>query len=214
MKPWIRRLWPVAVVVGFACYPGRFDAVGDFDSVSTVTAPGADFAGITTFSLQDSVVHLVPPGDEDEVDHTLDAFTLDRTRQNLLALGWTEIVAPDANNEPDVVVQVAATSSTYIGYTYPWWAYWGYWWGWGYGPGWGVGYPPVIIPYEFSTGTLLLQMLDLRGTDSQNPAGTLPVIWIAGANGLLDGASNAELQVRIGQAIDQAFEQTPQLVQP
>ncbi len=214
MSALLRRLIPVAAVaILLGCYPDRDDNDGNYDVVATATNPSANFATITTFSIQDSVIHLVPPEDQDDIDRTFDDFMIERTRQNLLALGWSEIVTPTAGAEPDVVVQVGATSSTYIGYVYDWWAYWGYWWGWGYGPGWDVLYPGAIIPYSFTTGSVILQMADLRTTDPTQPGGTIPMIWLAGINGLLDGASDPELQLRIGQGIDQAFEQTPEFTE-
>jgi hypothetical protein len=89
-----------------------------------------------------------------------------------------------------------ATETTWVaGGCYP--SYWGWWYPY---PGWC--YP---VAYTYETGTLVTVMV-APGVTTDEPA-----IWIAGVNGLLTGASSAEVSARINRNIDQAFAQSAYL---
>ncbi|MGH7306592.1 MAG: DUF4136 domain-containing protein [Candidatus Rokuibacteriota bacterium] len=175
-----------------------------FDTVTTIFGPNADFAGASTFAVVDSIIHLVDPDRPDEISREHDALIVQRLRDNMLAAGWTEIAAPDSANPPDVALQAAATTSDTIVIEY-WPPYWGWYPGWGYpGYGWGWGWANV---YSYTTGTVLTAMLDLRNPNMASE--TIPVIWVGALNGVISAPSNIE--ARIVEGLDQAFEQSPYL---
>jgi hypothetical protein len=198
---------PVLLLAAAAsgCSPGAEpSSVTAFDTVTTIVAPNADFAGAQTFAVVDSIIHLVDPDRPDEISREYDALIVQRLRDNMLAAGWTEITAPNPSNPPDVAVQASATTSQYIVVEY-WPPYWGWYPGWGYpGYGWGWGWTNV---YSYTTGTVLTSMLDLRNPDTVNE--TVPVIWLSALNGVISAPSNVE--TRIVQGLDQSFEQSPYL---
>jgi hypothetical protein len=115
-------------------------------------------------------------------------------------LGWTKV---DVNSDPDVQLLPAAWTTTTIVSG----GYWGGYYCWWYpyycgGGGWYYPYYPVS---SYSTGTMVISMIDAKheGTD-----GGLPLVWTAAMNGLLSGTYETN---RVNQGIDQAFKQSPYL---
>jgi hypothetical protein len=184
-----------------ACYPDQYDDYL-YESVLTLydtsAANSGDFSTATTYSLADSVVHLVPPGEDDDVTRLYDQAILDRIRFNMDAAGYAEVINP-AN--ADLTLLTFATSSTYYGYVYD---YWCTYYGWYYT--YSCGYPGYWYAYEYTTGTLMISMADNRAV-ANNMA---PLIWFAGMNGLMGGA-DATL---ITTVIDLAFAQSPYIETP
>lgn len=200
-----------AVLVGPGCYPFEVEDVAQLDAVATLRDPQASFSTIGTYVVPDSVVQI----NEDEdgsvpLSHDFDDLILSTVRSHLDAVGYIEEPDP-ANNAPDVAVIVYATGTedTNVYVSYPWYDYWGWYPYWPCcGPGWGVGYPPTISVVTYETGTLFIEMLDLRTpNDAEQEVST---IWIAALRGLL-GTSSSSTQARITTAIDRAFDQSTYL---
>jgi hypothetical protein len=193
----------ILALLASGCSPGSNpESVSGYDTVLTFYADNADFPHAFTFALVDTVMHLVEQGGSDTITREYDELILTRVRADMLAQGWTEIAAPDSAHPPDVAVQVGVTTSDYVGVAY-WPPYWGWYPGWGY-PGYGWGYYPT---YSYTTGTVLVAMLDLRNPDPV--AESLPVMWLAAVSGVASTTSSN--QTRIVSGIDQAFEQSPYL---
>jgi hypothetical protein len=193
-----------------ACYPGRsVDSTTEFASVTTSFDTEADFATVTRYALPDTVMY-VPRGD-DEVPAVTQATILAQLREELNALGWTEVVAPSATNPADVYVGAVITTTLNVYYYWGWWDYW-YWypyWPLGYGASSNWYYPPYWYTYAYTTGTLLISMVDARTTSPGAGPDRVPIIWSAGVNGVL---ADATTNVAIATAgIQQAFEQSPYL---
>jgi hypothetical protein len=91
----------------------------------------------------------------------------------------------------------------------------GYWWGYpGYYDPYYYGYDsyyyyyPFTYSYSYTTGTLVIELVDLKHRDTNN--GKLVVFWTGLANGLLaDYTATNVLNAKT--AIDQAFTQSPYL---
>ena len=89
-----------------------------------------------------------------------------------------------------------------------WYDYW-YWWYGGYYPGWGWGgyypyYPPVSVS-SYTTGTLMMNLIDKTEVGANgNPV----TQWNAIINGVLTYTYDAS---RINYGIDKAFDQSPYL---
>lgn len=198
----------LAAFAALGCSPGSEpESVTAFDTVTSAFRKGTDFASAITFTVPDTVTHLTDSTGTDNITRVYDNLMLTRVRDNMRAIGWTEIPAPDATHKPDVAVQVAVTTSDYVVIEY-WPPYWGYYPGWGYpgyGWGWGWGYTTA---YSYTTGTVFLVMLDLRHPDTATQ--TVPTVWVGAANGV-QSASAGSNQTRIVNGIDQAFKQSPYL---
>jgi hypothetical protein len=200
------------------CYPNGPSSPEDTDLVGTSYDKNFNFSSVKTFSLPDTVVHLIGQGQEDILGRDHDSLIINRIRGQMISLGYQE-EPPDTPDPADVVLLISASSSTNTGlFSDPawWWGYWGWWPGWGvypgatvWGPGWGMGFPvgfPIYINY--ATGTLFVTMIDPENTDIEQKA--IAVTWLAAINSMLSGDGQDRAQ-RIKDNIDQAFKQSPYL---
>jgi hypothetical protein len=193
-----------------SCYPGDSLPIEDFDVVATNFEPEYfDNTTSNTYHLPDTVGLLGgSEGDDPELDRQEMDFILAQVRRNMDALGWTEIPEIDTTgtNLPDVVVTVDAvtTRTTSVGCA-PWWGWWGWypWWpGWGWGPG---GCFPTYVS-SFTTGTVIINMIDTE--ESTEIEFRRP--WNAGINGLVRNSNQGNASF-VSSTIDQAFAQSPYL---
>ncbi len=221
MRPQLRRLSSMigtaALIIAAAlvlCSCGLdsgFNSIADFDVIVTLYDDEADFGAIQTYAMPDSVAYL---GDDrggsgrSRDDGIYDQLILDELAANLEAIGYVREEDPE-NNGADVVVLAGVTSTEWsVWISYPWynWGYWGDYSGYSYyyppyPPGWGGS-------YTFTTGSLLVIMEDRNAANEEDQ--TIPVIWAAGMNGLLEG-STSSISNRIVEGIEQAFAQSPYL---
>lgn len=197
----IRALAVIGAVGALGCYPSRIESIEDFDTATTIHAPGVSFTGVGTYGIPDSIREFGDPDDEVDINHGYDAAVIANIKANLNALGWTEV--NEDSLQPDILVAVGVTTTTNTGWAVGWWDWYYWWWG-----GWGWYYPPVYYPYSYQSGTLLIGMLDTRGTTGATT--DVPVVWVAAANGVLRSTASANATV-INGLVDQAFEQSPYL---
>jgi hypothetical protein len=185
------------------CYPEGAEFVDELDVAYTNYDPDFNFGNVSTYSLPDRVIDITGDtfnGNQEYIDQEFSDAILNNLKDNLDAMGWTEI---DEEDSPDVIILASAFSTTTL-YYYDW-----CWWDWyypGYCGGWNwyyPGYSPGFVS-GYSTGTVLLQMVEPGGVQNNQ----LPVVWLCGLNGLLQG-SDASIIARIGTNIDQAFTHPP-----
>jgi hypothetical protein len=174
-----------------------FNSIADFDVIVTIYDEGADFGDFETYAMPDSVAYL--GGDSGGSGRSRDEGIYDQLILDELA----------ANLEgADVVVLAGVTSTDWeVWISYPWYD-WGYW---GDYSGYSYYYPPCHGcggSYTFTTGSLLVIMEDRNDADPDEE--TIPVIWAAGMNGLLEG-STSSIRSRIADGIEQAFAQSSYL---
>lgn len=215
-----------AVVLAFlgSCYPEGPEYVEELDAVYTNYDPEFNFSDHNTYAMPDSIIlineqnFVVIDGDDtpEFVDPAYANVILSQIRDNMTANGWTEVENTD---DPDVILLVSATRTTNLYYNYDW-RYWDWWYpgafsgyGWYYpnyfpGYGYGRGYRPGYVS-GYRSGTLLIQMAQPSEAGVNN---NVPVAWMSVINGLLEG-STANINNRLVQTIDQAFEQSPYLNQ-
>ena len=178
------------------CYPDKVDYVDEYDLAGTVYDEEADFSIFTSFHLIDTVMHITGDDEDDSrLDRENDEFILNLIRQNMLDLGYTEMANPDPLNRPDLELLVSAMTTDYYTYYSYWYSYWGWYsgWGWwypggGYYPGY-PGYPGGGLYYSYSTGTLVIEMLDTKaevGEDDDRPG----VVWVGLVDGILSSGSS------------------------
>lgn len=198
-----------------SCYRDYGLGILDYDTILTIFNKETDFAQFSSYAMPDSIIHLVIKDQEDDLLRDYDAQILSDVARNLETKGYTRIEPPFTDtNIPDVVVLVSMSSQQWLGYTYnpSWWGWWGWypWYpGWGWGPGWGGYYPGYVGSYKFTTGSILIEMMDANKIDPDNPQRILG-IWGAGINRLVDD-TKAGIRTRITNAINQAFDQSPYL---
>lgn len=196
------------------CYPDKIDYVDEYDLAGTMFDEDADFSSYVTFHVLDTVMHLTEDKEDDpNLSREHDEFILEEIRQNMRDAGYTEMVSPDSLNMPDLEIFVQVMSSDFYTYYSYWYDYW-YWYpGWGYWyPGWGGWYPgyPWYPGYvsSYSTGTLIVEMLDTEATlDATDRPG---MVWAGIVDGLLTN-NTSNTKARLDKQINQLFEQSPYL---
>jgi hypothetical protein len=196
-------------LIAVSCYPdGGLNSISDFDVVATVFDNEVDFSKNKTYSMPPYVVHIISADSVDTVQTSLDQAILSRIVSNMSNYGYTKEVLDTTNwpnNATEVILLPATTTTTWRGYSY--YPGWGGWWGgwWGY-PGYGGGYPGYAVPYEYQTGSVLVEMVDPRKVNQAEKK--VGIIWSGALNGLL-GSSNPT--PRVTQGIDQMFAQSEYL---
>lgn len=201
MRPQLKSVVAITAlcVALLGCYPQGPEFAEDTDVVLTYFRDGYDFSSKSTYALPDRIVKItgnLAEGDDPVfIPDAAATLILSQIRQNMAALGWTEV---EIDQNPDVLLTPASWETTTISY---WYDYWYWWWG-GYYPYWG--YPPVYVT-SYSTGTLVIGMID---PDVLGANGNAVSQWTAAVNGLLNYAYDAD---RLTDAIDKAFEQSPYL---
>ena len=185
------------------CYPDGPDYIEEMDVVLTYHNDTYDFASKGTYAMPDQIVKITGNLTEGEAPEFIPDLTalpiLAMIEDNMTSLGWVRV---DIDADPDMLLTPASWETTTIFYYYDYW-YW--WWG-GYYPGWGWGgyYPPVYYD-SYTTGTLLMSLID---KDEVGANGNPINQWSGAINGILTESYDA---TRIGTAIDKAFDQSPYL---
>jgi len=182
------------------CYPQGPEYAEDLDVVITHFRDDYDFKSKNTYAMPNRIVKItgnLAEGDDPVFIPDVTAnLILTQVRTNMQKLGWTE-VAIDAN--PDMMLVPASWETTTISYYYDYW----YWWYGGYYPYWG--YPGYGYTTSYTTGTLIMGLVDPKVVGANgNPVRQ----WTGAINGLLIGTYNA---TRVNAAIDKAFAQSPYL---
>ena len=193
-------------VAGLSCYRDYGLTIADYDMVLTLADPEAIFTDYATYALPDTVIHPVPDGQQDDLTREFDARIISDVVRNMNAQGYSRVDTNTAN-PPDLVVLISALKSDWqVSGWYPggWWG----WYPWYPGGGWYPWYPGYGYSYSFSTGTILITIIDRDKWDPDAP-GDSPV-WGAAMNGLA-GDTRSGTATRITNAINQAFAQSPYL---
>ena len=195
----------VAILSGlflWGCYPDGPEYTEDLDIVLTHHNPDYNFSSKSTYAMPDRIVKITGNLEEGEspelIPEEISDQVLSWIASNMESLGW-ERVATDAS--PDIILTPVEWESTTIYYYYDYW-YW--YWG-GYYPYWGWGYPPVYYGGSYTTGTLMMTMMDPTDVGGNgNPIHE----WTGILNGLLYDRFDAN---RVKTLIDKAFDQSPYL---
>lgn len=186
--------------------------------VYTAYDRNADFTTLDTYYIPDSILLIGSQATDSEGNRVAkywkdgDALTLIGTIvDQMTERGYTRLTDGALRHTADAGFQLSYIEQTtyFTGYNNPYWwwdypyywtpDYWGYWSGW---------YYPFAVYYGYTTGSLLVEMVDLQNGD----AGTrkLPILWNVYISGLVRGSNQLDIP-RAVDALDQAFEQSPYL---
>jgi hypothetical protein len=170
----------------------NYDSAISFKNYKTFVLP--PYVGLISNSSSDTIL-----------DPKYGDTILNQIRVNLQNRGYTEV---SNNHQADLGVGVTALKEvTLVTGWYPgsWWGYpgWGgcYW----YYCGWYPWYPAYYPTYVYQTGSLVVELVDLKNVD--HPDNRLDVIWTNWNGGAL-GSSSTNLQNALN-SINQAFIQSP-----
>lgn len=198
----------------FSCEEEGAEFVSDLDVVVTRFDEAFDFAATKTYLMPDTIVHIPPDENYTERDSAFHAAILERVAQNMETLGYQRVTeGGEATEAPDLVLTLTILDRNYY-HAYGWgpdlwYGYWGYYnWGyWGYswiGPGWYAHYPGYWSGYAYSTGSLVLDLMQPQENGNEEQ---IPVVW----NGIFKGIYSFGLSQRMLRGVDQMFEQSPYL---
>jgi len=181
------------------CYPAGPEYVEELDLVYSNYDPSYTFTAKKTYAIPDSIMKL-DDGlvDGDDPKFVKDVYAkpmLDKIKSDMAAYGWT---LKKKNENPDLVLAPVAYELTTTYY------YGGGYWDWWYG-GWYGWYYPYPVTTSYSTGSLVVNMLDPNDLSANDKA---RVVWTFVVNGLLEGSSTSFTN-RYVKGIDQAFTQSP-----
>ncbi len=169
-----------------------------------------DFVTLETYYLPDRILLI---GNHDKAEYWEDATAQEiiaRVAAQLDAAGFQRI---EDKESADAGIQMSYVEreTYYVGYDYPyWWWYYPYYWAPSYWGDWVGWYYPFRVYYGYTSGSLLIEMLDLEGTTESGKK--LPIVWNAFISGLLSSSERLNLE-RTLSAVDQAFAQSPYLHQ-
>jgi hypothetical protein len=179
------------------CYPNGPEYVDQLDLVYSNYDQEYNFEAKKTYAIPDKIMKidgsLIEGEDTSFMKDTYAKPMLDQINKKMAEYGWTKVASTAT---PDVVLAPVAYELT----TYSYWG--GYWGGW-YG-GWYGWYYPYPVVTSYSTGSLIVNMLD---PNDKSPDDKARVTWTFIVNGLLEGTS-AEFTARYTKGINQAFEQS------
>ena len=177
--------------------------------VYTQPQPGFNFAPLNGNYFLDSSMDVWKDGVQ-QAPTAIPTAVETNIVNNMTAYGYTRVGAgalvPPANAETGL--RLAWIQNTYA-YYYNWCS--GYWYGWyGCWPTWGYA-------GSYSTGTVLMMMVDLRNGPAPNPppsgSGERTALWASALYSVLYGNNpdTSAGQSKWNSAIDQAFAQSPYL---
>ena len=194
---------PLFVIVALLCSCEKDPDTDKLDNdylVLTNYDSNTDFGKINSFYVIDSILIIDNQADKPKYWNNENSQKIvNAYNDNFISCGYTQAASGE---EADVVFQLSYINTTYyfnnsVG---PWWnSYPGYW-NWG-GHGW---YYPFLVPYSFSTGSIIGELVDLQSRLSETDK--LTVVWNAYICGLLSG--NSLSMSRTLDGIDQAFSQS------
>jgi hypothetical protein len=199
----------IAIAAGFAwgCQtePDSAELI-DQMVVSTNYDPDADFSAYTTYAIPTDTIGFVSNVSSDTIitspESTFPRQVLSVIRENLDGRGYTRV---SRNSDPDLGINVMVVNDYNLFqeivypnyYGYPGSYYSGYY---GYGSYYSY---PYVNTYEYNTGVLIIEIVDLK---NRTPDNKVKVVWDAYMG---DVYSTIDRLAQSADAIDQAFIQSP-----
>jgi len=181
--------------------------------VTTFKDSTFNFTVLHTFAMPDTVVHFAPVvGAPVPISRDFDRTILDRTRQDFLARGYTDVT--NSGIQADFIVLVGTTESDNFNafVTNNFFTIWGFSPVWIFNPAfdnsWTLVYPwfPVVGVTSYERGTLVITLIP---TLTVNPlAKNIQAEWAGVATGLANGT---QTNASVTAAIDEMFRQSPYL---
>lgn len=191
----------LAVISGCRKTPDFDDLSYEF-IVSTSQDKTATFSNYKTFFISDTVVYIGGIGSDSIMVGPEAAQLTGAVKDNLTARGYTLV---GRNGDPDLGLTLSAIKdiNVVIDYYPGWWdPYWGgcYWYYWCYGY-----YYPWSTIYTYTTGTVILNMYDLKNAETNEQ---FKALWNITALGALGSTTSANITQGVN-AINQGFVQSP-----
>ncbi len=213
---WIMSLSVIAILGG--CYPQGATYTDELDLVVSLQRAEVNYQEYKSFYIEDTIVKISNSGDNEILGKSDADFLTSEFRMRLLELGWTEITElKPTQDTPDVVIVMTVLENVNATYAGGGWGYGG-WYGWGYWGYPGGGYYPgyggccYSSVYTYTTGALIIEMVDPNKIVDESGAKLVPLVWGGGMNGY-SGGSTSNIRARVKRAMDQMIKDSPYLKQ-
>ena len=200
-------LYPLFAVMLVACNEGPdLKELVRSMVVQTSFARNINFSAYSTFYMPSDTLGLVSNVSDDTliVGEYAQGVTA-RVRAKVTTSGFSFV---DRDQDPDLAVNtyVVDNSGVFQQVTYPnyYYGYPGYYYSGYYGYGGYYNYP-VVQSYSYQSGILVIELIDLK---NRTPDNKLQVVWVANIG---DVYTSTDPYVKVLEAIDQAFRQSPYL---
>ena len=195
----------IVLAAAMGCQPEPDDyKLHDELVVSTNFDPVANFGAYTTYSISTDTIGFVSNRTNDTIlthqDSELVRPIISRIRDNMDQRGYTRVAVEE---DPDIGVNVMIVNNLNLfqqvidpGFYYP--SYYGYS---------SYYYYPYVQTYVENTGTLVLQLVDLKNRNANNE---VKVVWAAYLGDLISTVNRLK---QTEEGINQAFVQSPYIGQ-
>ena len=177
--------------------------------VQTSKVENIDFTNYTTFAIVEDTLGLLSNVTDDTlIVGNYAQVTTAKMIEKMLESGFQKV---EKTADPDLGVNAFILDNQgvfqsysyspgfmgYPGYNYP--GYWGYG---GFGGYYGY---PIVQNYSYQTGTMVIELIDLK---NRTPDNKLQVVWVAKIGDVYTSDDQLGIMVK---SINQAFEQSPYL---
>jgi hypothetical protein len=197
----------LGLMATLGCAPGLPEDVTTLDVVYTNFNPKFNFAQGSTFAIPENVVIVtenpIQQGQQPPfIDFVAGRSILGAIRTNMRARGFTQVSQFD---NPDYIVLPTVPESNSLIFNYSWW-FWDWWYpNLGSGLGWIYPeYQPAVVS-SVSTGSLLIQLVNMKNVSATKQ---LAVEWVVIVNGALTGSQTSNTDRAVA-GVNQAFVQSP-----
>ncbi len=185
----------------FGCYPNEVTSTEELDVVLTDHIPGEfESHKFLTYYIPDTVGYYSNDDKPADWDTNTGALIRNNIIQNMDDLGYTKVATPEAEHDLLFIPEVILVDNYVVGGG-------GSWCWWYYDPSCWGGYYPPYWGYSYSTGTIMMNILNLDNVQEGEQGDE--IIWTGIINGLM--RSNGISPSTITQYIDQAFTQSEYL---
>lgn len=208
----MKKIFSLALLTVFfvSCQkePDLSDMDGEF-TVLTNFDVNADMSTASTFYIPDSILLIGSDSENPTYWTGINASNLvSEFVTNMEEFGYTRST-DKADADLGLQVSYIENDHYFADFFTPswWWGYPGYWDPFYWGIGWGGWYNPIPVVYQYRTGSMIVEMVDLRKSSEELEDHRLPILWTAYMTGLLSGYNRFDEALTID-AINQAFSQT------
>lgn len=197
----------VLLVTGCRKEPDLYKLTGE-PIVLTKYDPEANFSSFHKFKIVDQIAVITNDPDVDTILDPIYANQLiNKVRENLIARDYDEVLVNDSADFGMNISIIRKLSSVDVMYPGYWWGYGGYYDPWYWGCYSCYYYYPYYYSYSYSTGTIMLEFVDLN-KEANNDKYVMR--WTGIGTGLLSDYTSTNLTNALN-GIDEMFAQSPYL---
>ena len=202
MKQMIIAVLVTLIIISGCRKSPDFDQLSYEFTVSTSVDKTANFANYKTYFLSDTVRYIGGVGADSFLVGANAALLTNPVKTNMTARGYT-LVGRNASPDLGLILTAVRDINVVVDYYPGWWDPWYggcYWYYYCYGY-----YYPWSTVYTYTTGTVMLNMYDLKnaGADHQ-----IRAVWNITALGALGSTTSSNFELG-ADALNQGFEQSP-----